>query len=86
MTTATISSKGQITIPIHIRREMKMNPGSKVEFLPTERGYEMVVCEPTTASDLVGMLSGGKTTLSIEEINEATRKAGAKSGMMGLGD
>ena len=86
MTTATISSKGQITIPVHIRKEMKVNPGSKVEFIPTERGYEMVACKPTTTHDLVGMLSGGKTALSIEEINEATRKAGARRGMKGLSD
>jgi antitoxin PrlF len=34
----TVTSKGQITIPKHIRDSVDMTPGSKVEFEVNDRG------------------------------------------------
>ena len=36
MTTATLTSKGQITIPISLRERFGLNPGTEVEFVASE--------------------------------------------------
>jgi AbrB family looped-hinge helix DNA binding protein len=32
MKTATVTAKGQITIPVEVRRKLKLHPGSRVAF------------------------------------------------------
>jgi AbrB family looped-hinge helix DNA binding protein len=34
MPTATVTSKGQITIPVEVREALKLKPGEKVIFFP----------------------------------------------------
>ncbi|WP_263355938.1 AbrB/MazE/SpoVT family DNA-binding domain-containing protein [Acidicapsa ligni] len=41
----TITSKGQVTIPKHIRDSVAMTPGSKVEFEVNDRGRIELVKE-----------------------------------------
>ncbi len=38
MTTAKLTSRGRITIPIEVRRTMGIQPGVRVEFVKTEAG------------------------------------------------
>ena len=38
MATATITSKGQITIPKSVRMKLKLEAGHRVEFIETEAG------------------------------------------------
>ena len=42
MELAKITSKGQITLPIHIRRALKLNDGDKVAFIESEGKYILV--------------------------------------------
>ena len=46
MELAKITSKGQITLPITIRRVLKLNDGDKVAFV--EREGQFVLVNPTT--------------------------------------
>lgn len=46
MELAKITSKGQITLPIAIRRVLKLNDGDKVAFL--EKNGQFVLVNPTT--------------------------------------
>ena len=39
---ATITSKGQITVPIQIRRSLGVRPGDKLRFEPQKDGYRVV--------------------------------------------
>ena len=32
MASATVTSKGQITIPIEVRKELSLKPGDRIEF------------------------------------------------------
>lgn len=50
---AKIKRKGQITIPIELRRELHLKEGDTVVFQRTERGVEMI--RPT---DVVEMTAG----------------------------
>ena len=43
MTTATVTSKGQITIPADVRRLLNVQTGDRVEFVQIEPGrFELV--------------------------------------------
>lgn len=85
MPIATMTSKGQITIPKEVRDELGLEAGSQLMFVKvSDRHYRLL---PRTGSiaDLFGILHRpGMTALTIEEINEATAAAAAESGMRGL--
>lgn len=68
---ATITSKGQITLPAEVRRRLKLAPGSKLEFIITddERLEAIPVLEPLTS--LKGMVKKPKKPLSLEDMQKA---------------
>lgn len=74
MTSATVSSKGQITIPADVRARLGLRPGSRLAFVPTANGYAI---HPQTASikDLKGAVPRPAQPVSIEEMNEAIAAA-----------
>lgn len=80
MTTATITSKGQITIPATVRNGMGVDTGDRVEFIEIEPGrYEMVAATlPVTA--LKGLVPKPRKPVSIEAMNAAIRDRAAKTG------
>jgi len=56
MPTATMTSKGQITIPVEIRTALGLGPGDKIDFFEAEKGQYVI--RPRTASirDLEGCI------------------------------
>jgi AbrB family looped-hinge helix DNA binding protein len=74
MTTAAVTSKGQITIPIEVRVKLGIKPGDRVLFLENEKGE--VVLKPKTGSlmDVRGMLKWTGKPATIEEMNEVIAK------------
>jgi antitoxin PrlF len=41
--TATVTSKGRVTIPVEVRRSLGLKSGSRVDFVPRADGsYELV--------------------------------------------
>lgn len=79
MTTATITSKGQITIPAAVRSGMGVDTGDRVEFIEIEPGrYEMVAAMlPVTA--LKGMVSKPRKPVSVGAMNVAIRERAARA-------
>ncbi len=78
MSTSTVTSKGQITIPIDVRRNLKLEPGTRVEFVELpDGGYELV---PATRSisDLKGILKRPGPPITVEEMNEAVLDTAAE--------
>lgn len=46
MSTATLTTKGQITIPVEVRRDLKVDAGDRVEFIQIAPGrYEFVAAK-----------------------------------------
>lgn len=76
MTSATVTSKGQVTIPADVRARLGLRPGSRLAFVATADGYEI---HPQTASikDLKGAVPRPTQPVSIEEMNEAIAVAAA---------
>lgn len=79
MTSATVTSKGQITIPARIRDAMHVSAGDRVEFVEVEPGrYEFIAAtRPITA--LKGMFGPASKTVSIEDMNAAIAARGASA-------
>lgn len=74
--TATITSKGQVTIPKEIRDYLKLDTGSKVEFVVDENGDVKVIVLNIPVSALSGILyRQGMKAASIEEMEEAIAKS-----------
>ena len=80
MTTVTISSKGQITIPADVRKALHVESGDRVEFVEVEPGrYELVVAT-RSVTELKGMFGKAERVVSIEEMNIAIAAQGATAG------
>jgi AbrB family looped-hinge helix DNA binding protein len=85
MSIATMTSKGQITVPKEVRDDLNLVAGSQVMFVKLPGGSYRIVPRTGKISDLAGMLSyPGMPRLTIEEMNEAIGEAAADSGMRGL--
>lgn len=72
MPRATVTSKGQITIPKSVRDRLHLDSGSTVDFIVEAPGR--VVLRPLAGSvrDLGGILRrSGARAVSVEEIDEA---------------
>lgn len=80
MTTSTISSKGQITIPAAVRQALHVGVGDRVEFVEIEPGrYEFIAAtRPVTA--LKGMFGPADRSVTVEEMNAAIAARGASAG------
>jgi len=73
---ATITSKGQVTVPKEVRDRFNLHPGDTIEFIE-EEGKLWVKARKTRAVDLIGILGpppSGKS-LTVEEIDEAIMDA-----------
>jgi antitoxin PrlF len=80
MTTATVTSKGQITIPAPVRAALGLEAGSRVEFVELEKGQYLIVAATDEVQSLKGMLRKPHAAVGIEQMNEviAARGAGRK--------
>ncbi|OIP44411.1 MAG: AbrB family transcriptional regulator [Deltaproteobacteria bacterium CG_4_10_14_3_um_filter_60_8] len=78
MATATITSKGQITVPKNIRDHMHVDKGDRVEFLLDDQG--VVTIWPVTAEviTLKGMVPKPRKPVSIQDMNSAIEESGGR--------
>lgn len=72
MAVATLTSKGQTTIPKRVREHLKLNPGDKLDFVIESDGRVVVRPANLDVRELKGLLKrkDGKV-LSIEDMNRA---------------
>ena len=78
MITATISSKGQITIPKAIRIRHHIEPGDKIEFLEDDQGRVTIWPVTQSVTRLKGRIAKPDKPVSIEEMNQAITEEGGK--------
>ncbi len=76
---ATLTSKGQITLPKALREKLSLNAGDQVEFFfEGDRSVRMVV-KHITVSQLKGMLPKPQKPVSLYEMEKAVQAGAAKS-------
>lgn len=68
---ATITSKGQLTLPKKIRDELKINAGDKIEFFIRHDGHIECVPLKSPVTKLKGILPKLSKTVTIDEMNQA---------------
>lgn len=69
-----VTSKGQVTIPQHVRRQLGINPGSEVDFELDGDGARLVRVSDGAGKTIVGRMRGRATVaMSTEEIMALTR-------------
>jgi bifunctional DNA-binding transcriptional regulator/antitoxin component of YhaV-PrlF toxin-antitoxin module len=71
MTTVTLSSKGQIIIPVDLRTELQVHTGDSAEFVQIAPGHYEFMAASSEVTALKGMFGKPKATVTIEQMNEA---------------
>ena len=77
MATATVTTKGQITIPAEVRQALKVDTGDRVEFVEIEPGRFEFIAATRSVTELKGMFGKAKKIVSIEDMNATIAQAGA---------
>ncbi len=74
MSHSIITSKGQITIPISIRKSLNLKTGDKIDFEINE-GNLRIIPASKSVSDVFGFLSRkGSKAYTVDEINASLKK------------
>lgn len=75
MALATITSKGQVTIPKEIRDSLGLRFGDKIEIVVTEDNAALMRPISKKVDDIFGKLhKRGRKAVSVKEINQAIRQ------------
>jgi AbrB family looped-hinge helix DNA binding protein len=78
MPTATLTSKGQITIPKEVRQELSLNTGDVIDFQKEPDGSFRVRARKHHASALAGILQRkGQRRISLREMDVAIARGAA---------
>ncbi len=75
---ATLTSKGQVTVPKAVRDRLHLNPGDKIEFLVDEDGTVRVIPVTATLRQLKGMVRKPDRVVSLHEMEEAISKGASE--------
>ena len=78
MTTATITNKGQITIPKEVRERLGVEAGDRLEFIEEEKGVYKIVAANKDVRHLKGLVTKPSRTVTVEEMNRAARRSGGR--------
>ena len=76
MTTATITSKGQVTIPKDVRTRLGVGTGDRVEFVEIQDGVFQVVAATQDVQALKGIVPKPKKPVTIEDMKQAVTEMG----------
>lgn len=77
MTTATMTSKGQVTIPVEVRQRMGLGTGDRIEFVELDTGVFAIKPAIDDVRSLKGLLRKPDKPVSVDEMNAAIRQRAA---------
>jgi AbrB family looped-hinge helix DNA binding protein len=75
---ATITSKGQVTLPKPIRDRLHLKPGDKIDFMLEDDGCLRVAPVTASVTQLKGMLPKPEEPVTLEAMDEAIVRAAAR--------
>ncbi len=73
MSAATITSKGQITIPKDIRALLDLHSGDKINFIVEKSGEVRFLPVTQNVSTLKGIIAKPKKAVSVEEMKASIK-------------
>jgi antitoxin PrlF len=80
MASATLTSKGRITIPLRVRKVLGLDAGDRVEFVEIDQGKFAIVAATRSVRELEGMFQNKRRKpVSVEEMNAAIARRAAES-------
>lgn len=72
---ATITTKGQVTIPKDVRSYLNLSPGDEIDFVIGNQGEVRITSKLRDIQALKGLLhKPGRAVVTIEQMNKAIRK------------
>lgn len=71
MATATITSKGQVTLPREVRASLGVVAGDRLDFIRMDDGNYAIVPASSSIRSLKGVLRAPAQLVSLEEMNAA---------------
>jgi antitoxin PrlF len=74
MPAAAVTSKGQITIPVEVRKKHGIKTGDRLDFTENERGELVLRRKTRSIMDLAGIGKWEGPPVTIEEMNETIRQ------------
>ncbi|MET3106431.1 antitoxin PrlF [Oxalobacteraceae bacterium GrIS 2.11] len=69
MSTAKLGSKGRVTIPAKVRAALRLETGSRIEFIETTNGEFLMIPITSSSLELKGMLPKPAKAVSIDDMN-----------------
>lgn len=79
MATATLTSKGQITIPAQVRIALGLETGDRIEFVEMDNGQFAIMAADHSVRSLKGLIRKPATLVTLDEMNAAIAGQGAKA-------
>ena len=79
MPVATVTSKGQITIPVEVRDALNIRTGTRVQFLPKSDGTWDFIPLTGSVMDLAGFINCDGPPVTLEEMDAAIAEAAAET-------
>lgn len=77
MSAATLTAKGQLTLPKDVRIALGIGPGDRVDFVRMEDGNFAVMPATHSVKNLKGLIPKPKKAVSLEDMDRAIAR-GAK--------
>lgn len=77
MAIATLTSKGQVTIPASVRSRLGLRSGDRIEFIQTGEGVFTIVAATNSVTALKGIVKRPPVPVSIEDMKATIAEAGA---------
>lgn len=71
MASATLTSKGQVTIPVEVRKQLGLRAGSRVSFVETGTGRYEIFAQTGSIRDLEGVISAPGKPVNLEDMDDA---------------
>lgn len=79
MPTATVTSKGQVTLPRRIREALRIRPGDRIDFVLGEDGEVRLRAAEVDVNELRGLLRRpGRKAVTLEAMEEAIARRGER--------
>ena len=67
----TISSKGQVTIPVEIRNMLRLNTGDRVDFVVFDKNRVELMPKKGSVGSLKGLVKWSGKPMTLKQMDEA---------------